>query len=302
MANGGWANGEWRMANGEWRMADERIVLSYVQAKDMLEARQAGRDVVVVSLDLGLTKTEVPIEPQGVRLSDGQCLDWQGLEVICASERGCFVIEDNTPHKIQIFSKVANRLYSLMPTEGAPTMLVSGLPMHRVKGIDPYRDTLQKIKTIAPVAGRVLDTATGLGYTAIEAARTAEHVITVEIEPAVLEVARLNPWSQALFANPKITSLVGDIVEVIEECEDQAFMRIVHDPPAFNLAGDLYSGAFYRQLFRVLQRGGRLFHYIGDLESKSGRTVARGAVRRLQEAGFSRVVRRPEVFGLVVYK
>ena len=290
------------MENGEWRMANERIVLSYVQVKDMLEAREAGRDVVVVSLDLGLTKTEVPIEPQGICLPDGQRLAWQGLEVICASERGCFVIEDNTPHKIQIFSEVANRLYSLMPTEGAPTMLVSGIPMHRVKGIDPYRDTLQKIKTIAPVAGRVLDTATGLGYTTIEAARTAEHVITVEIEPAVLEVARLNPWSQALFANPKITSLVGDIIEVIEECEDQAFMRIVHDPPAFNLAGDLYSGAFYRQLFRVLRRGGRLFHYIGDLESKSGRTVARGAVRRLQEAGFSRVVRRPEVFGLVVYK
>jgi len=38
------------------------------------------------------------------------------------------------------------------------------------------------------------------------------------------------------------------------------------------------------------------------LESKSGRTVVRGAVRRLQEAGFSRVVRRPKAFGLVAYK
>ena len=290
-------------ANGrmdEW--TNERIVLSYIQAEGVLEAREAGQDVVAVSLDLGLTTVEVPIGLQGIRLPDGQYLDWQDLEVICASERGCFVVEDDAPRKIQVFSEATNRLYSLMPTEGAPTMLVSGIPMHRIKGTDPYRDTLQKIKTITPIAGRVLDTATGLGYTAIEAAKTAEHVITVEIEPAVLEVARLNPWSQALFRHPRITQLIGDTVEEIEKFEDGTFARIVHDPPAFNLAGDLYSGAFYRQLFRVLKRGGRLFHYIGDLESKSGHTVARGAVRRLQEAGFSRVVRRPETFGLVVYK
>ena len=212
------------------------------------------------------------------------------------------MVEDDAPRKIQVFSEATNRLYSLMPTEGAPTMLVSGIPMHRIKGTDPYRDTLQKIKTITPIVGRVLDTATGLGYTAIEAAKTAEHVITVEIEPAALEVARLAPWSRALFDNPRITQLIGDTVEEIEGFEDGAFMRIIHDPPALNLAGDLYSGAFYRQLFRVLKRGGRLFHYIGDLGSKSGRTVVKGAVRRLQEAGFSRVVRRPEAFGLVAYK
>jgi predicted methyltransferase len=277
------------------------IILSYVQAEDILTARRAGRALVVVSLDLGLTVAEVIISQEGVRLSDGQLLAWEQLQEISASERGCFVIEGGEPHKLQAFSEASNRLYSLMPTDGAPTMLVSGIPMHRVKGIDPHRDTLQKIKAIAPVVGRVLDTATGLGYTAIEAAKTANHVTTVEVEPVVLEVARLNPWSQVLFGNPKITQIVGDVLEEIERFEDQTFTCIIHDPPAFNLAGDLYSGAFYRQLFRVLRRGGRLFHYIGDLESRSGRVVAKGAVRRLQEAGFSRVVRRPEAFALVAY-
>ena len=278
------------------------IVLSHVEAKNILNARKAGHASVAVSLDLGMSTAEVAIEPVGVRLPDKQVLTWRHLEKIRSSERGCFLIEDNTPDKIQVFSEATNRLYSLMPTEAAPTMLVSGIPMHRVKGIDPYRDTLRKIKAIAPVVGRVLDTATGLGYTAIEAARTAEHVVTIEIEPAALEVARLNPWSQPLFANPRITQIVGDTIEEIEGFEDGTFARIIHDPPAFNLAGDLYSGAFYRQLFRVLRRGGRLFHYVGDLESKSGRTVARGAARRLQQAGFSRVVRRPRAFGLVAYK
>jgi predicted methyltransferase len=285
---------------GVFRMP--HVVLSHIQAEGILKARQAGHASVAVSLDLGLTTAEVAIEPAGVCLPDGQVLAWRYVEKIRSSERGCFLIQDDAPLKIQVFSEATNRLYSLMPTEGPPTMLISGIPMHRVKGIDPYRDTLRKIKAIAPVVGRVLDTATGLGYTAIEAARSAEHVVTIEIEPAALEMARLNPWSQPLFGNPRITQVVGDTIEEIEGFEDGTFARIIHDPPAFNLAGDLYSGAFYRQLFRVLRRGGRMFHYIGDLESKSGRTVVRGAVRRLQEAGFSRVVRRPKAFALVAYK
>ena len=75
------------------------------------------------------------------------------LETIRASERGCFVIEKNTPRKIQFFSEQTNQLYSLMPTERAPTMLISGIPMHRVKNTDPHADTLEKIKTIAPITG-----------------------------------------------------------------------------------------------------------------------------------------------------
>lgn len=278
------------------------IVLSHVQTAALLAAHQAGHTAVEVSLDLGLMTVEVGLDADGIALPDGQRLIWQHVEEIAGSERGCFSIEGGELHKIQFFSETSNRLYSLMPTDAAPTMLVSGIPMHRFKGVDPHRDTLLKIKTIAPVVGQVLDTATGLGYTAIEAAKTAEQVTTVEIEPAALEVARSNPWSRRLFDDPRITQIVGDVYDEIETFEDEAFDRIIHDPPAFNLAGDLYAGAFYRELFRVLRRKGRMLHYIGELESKSGRTVAKGAVRRLQEAGFSRVVRRPEAFGLVAYK
>jgi predicted methyltransferase len=52
----------------------------------------------------------------------------------------------------------------------------------------------------------------------------------------------------------------------------------------------------------VMQRKGRLFHYVGDLNSRSGRNVVKGVARRLQEAGFSRIVRKPEAFGVVAYK
>ena len=256
----------------------------------------------MVSSDLSLTRIKVDITQAGARFPGGQVLTWEDSETISDSERVCFLVGEEGLRKVQIFSETTNRLYSLMPTQGAPTMLVSGIPMHRIKGIDPHQDTLRKIKTIAPIQGHVLDTATGLGYTAIQASKTAERVVTIELDPVALEIARLNPWSQGLFQNPRITQIVGDSFEEIGNFESGAFSRIIHDPPVFSLAGDLYSGEFYRELFRVLGRGGRLFHYIGDLESKSGRSVAKGAIRRLGEAGFSRVVRRPEAFGLVAYK
>ncbi|HUF52663.1 MAG TPA: methyltransferase domain-containing protein [Dehalococcoidia bacterium] len=177
-------------------------------------------------------------------------------------------------------------------------MLVSGVPMHRIKGIDPLEDTRRKVKTIAPIMGRVFDTATGLGYTAIEAARTASRVLTIELEESAAEIARQNPRSQDLFDNPRIERCIGDSFDLVQDLADSSFDRIIHDPPLFSLAGELYSGEFYRQLFRLLAPGGRLFHYIGDPDSRISGNVTRGVLRRLEEAGFRNVKRRPEAFGV----
>ena len=275
------------------------IVLSHFQASPLLEAREADAKRVQTSLDLGKTVTELVIVGGGVRLPDGRTLSWEVIEQINTSVNSCFLIEEDKAQKIQQFSELTNRLYSLMPTEAAPTMLISGVPMHRIKGTDPGSDTLEKIRTIRPASGAVLDTATGLGYTAIEAAKTADHVVTIELAPAVLDIARLNPWSRALFENPRITQRIGDSYDVVKEFDGATFTRIIHDPPAFSLAGHLYASEFYVELHRVLQRGGRLFHYIGNPESKSGGSVTRGVMRRLREAGFSRVARRPRAFGVV---
>ena len=70
----------------------------------------------------------------------------------------------------------------------------------------------------------------------------------------------------------------------------------------FNMAGELYSLEFYKELYRLLGRKGRLFHYIGNPNSKSGAKVTRGVVRRLQEAGFKRVQAREQAFGVLALK
>ncbi len=276
-------------------------ILSLYQAAALLEAHHAGYPTAVTSLDLGLTTTEVTLTPDRLILPD-QVLPWCEIEEITQHDTACFVVENGHAQMIRGFSDLTGRVYGLMPTEAAPTMLISGLPMHRIKGTNPHKDTLAKIKAISPITGRVLDTCTGLGYTAIEAAKTAEHVITVELDLTAQEMARVNPWSRSLFDNPKIEQIIGDAFEIVTSFDDGDFHVILHDPPMLSLAGELYSGEFYAECFRVLRRDGKLFHYIGDPDSKSGARTTRGVVRRLQEAGFTRVVPTPQAFGVAAYK
>jgi predicted methyltransferase len=278
------------------------VVLSIYQVEPLLKARRAGLLEAMSSPDLGLSQIQVQLRNDGVVFPGENVLRWAAAEKIQQSPSNCFLLEHSEIKVAQVFSEETNLVCSLYPTSGAPSMLISGFVMHRIKGVDPMQDTLKKVATIQPIGGRVLDTATGLGYTAIEAAKTAEQVVTIEIDPGSQAMVKLNPWSRPLLENPRITQLMGDAFDVVQTFEDASFARIIHDPPAFSLAGQLYSGEFYRQLYRVLQRGGRLFHYIGDLNSKSGSTVTKGALKRLQESGFTRVVRHPEAFGVVVYK
>ncbi len=277
-------------------------ILSHYQTTPLLAARKSGQMRVSTSLDLGRSHVELALTPAGLQLPDGQTLDWARVEKISKEENKCYTVTDGDIHPIIVHSPTTNWVRTLYPTKSAPTTLVAGFLMHRIKDIDPMQDTQRKIAALAPMRGTVLDTATGLGYTAIAAARTASRVVTIELDPAALELARLNPWSQELFDNPKITQIIGDASAVIAQFSDGQFDRILHDPPTFSLGGELYSATFYAQLHRVLGRGGRLFQYIGDLNSAYGSRTVKGVMRRLQEAGFSKVTRKDEAFGLVAGK
>ena len=278
---------------------DGRVVLSYYQANPLLAARRSGLDRVRTSLDLGMTETEARLEADRMWFSDGPTIEWSAVESVVRGEPMCFLIDGAGAAKIHRFSSTFNRPYSLMATSGLPTLVNSGFTMHRIVGIDPGRDTHEKLRALGTPRGRVLDTTTGLGYTAAAAARTAEEVITIELDPLVLEIAELNPWSRELFENPRITRLVGDSSLLIEAFPDFAFSHVIHDPPTLSLAGDLYSGAFYRQVLRVLRHGGTLFHYVGNLESRQGAMVGKGAMRRLRESGFTGVTPKTRAFGVL---
>jgi uncharacterized protein len=274
-------------------------ILSHFQTRPL--ADKTALDEVRLSLDLGLSTVDVQRKENFWLLPDGQHLTDDQVATVNEEENGCFILENDTFQKVEIFSEFTNRYYSLMPTPKAPTMLISGIPMHRIKDTTPDVDTKQKIKALGKPYGRILDTATGLGYTAIKAAQTASEVVTIEFDPAVITICRLNPWSQELFTNPKINQLIGDSADLVPTFPDNTFNAIIHDPPMFNLAGQLYSGALYREFFRILKTNGRLFHYIGNPDSRHGAGVGRGVVERLRKAGFS-VSPRADAFGILAQK
>lgn len=279
------------------------IVLSWFQAQDLLKARAASRHRATVSLDLNLNAAIVSLDEQGVTLPDGQSLSWEVVEKIVDDKKHCYLVEANTPRKIQAFSETTRLMRTLFPTRDAPTMMVSGFPMHRIRGTTPMEDTRHKVDALGRLAGcRVLDTATGLGYTAIEAARRGAEVLTIELDPTALEIARQNPWSEPLFGSERIESVLGDVREIVQGLASRSFQVIVHDPPSIQLAGELYSREIYLEFHRLLTDRGRLFHYTGDPISALGERTTRGVMRRLHEAGFDQVRRVPEAFGVIAEK
>ena len=286
------------------------VVLSHFQTKRILLAKKESKSEVELSLDLNLTQSSVVLNESGVRLPEGRTLSWEQIAEIEKHPNACFLVQEerklgrteNEIERIAFYSGQFKRSYALLPTEKTPAMLLSGIPMHRIKEIDPMESSLRMVRAIQPIFGDVLDTTTGLGYVAIGAAKTATSVTTIELDPAVIEVCRRNPWSQELFSNPKIRLKNGSCEDVIQTFSDASFTRVFHDPPTFQLSGELYSELFYRQLFRVLKKGGRLFHYVGDLRSPQGRSVSKGATIRLQNVGFTMVKRNQEAYGLTAVK
>ncbi len=278
-------------------------VLDATAARTLLAERDTSKGLAEISLDLGLSTSAVTIQPAALMLPSGSTVSWSSIEEIAGAGERCYaVLENGEIWPVGIYSEETGWYRSFIRTGRTPTTLVAGFTMHRIKGSDPMDDTLEKIKAIRPVTGQVLDTATGLGYTAIEAARTADYVLSIELDPAAIEIARYNPWSRDLLVRDNICVVIDDVNQLIGKLDDEHFDRIIHDPPTMSLAGELYSEAFYRELYRILDRRGKLFHYIGDPGSKSGGRTTDGVIRRLRAAGFERIRRAPAAFGVVAQR
>jgi predicted methyltransferase len=101
----------------------------------------------------------------------------------------------------------------------------------------------------------------------------------------VLWLRDLNPWSPP--AGGPLTVTLADIAEEISRMPAASVDGVLHDPPRFGIAGELYSQSFYSQMARVLRRRGRLFHYTGTPNKlTSGRDVPVEVATRLRRAGF----------------
>ncbi len=240
----------------------------------------------------------------------------------CIGDSICFIV-DNKEYCIQLSMKIKeSAVYRLMPDSPyqvalwdqnyvklksigqgkPPTVEIDGIHMHRIEDIDPYTDALLKVKALRICRKcKVLDTCMGLGYTAIAAARRAQLVVTVEVDDKILWVAQHNPWSRGL-TSKNIYIVRGDIIEVITWFKDEVFDRIIHDPPRFSLAPELYSSEFYAELFRVLKRGGILYHYTGMPGKRRGINIVKSVADKLRGKGFVGIHFRDKLQGIIAYK
>ena len=253
----------------------------------------AGTGVVTVSLDLGLSEQAVRVSAGCAVLPHGETLSLEVLREIAGEDgNSIYVVEGGEVRRLEGWSSEDQAYYKLrfVSAGTAPTLEINGIHMHRISGTTPWEDSKAKVRLLRVKPGiRVLDVCTGLGYTAILARRRGAEVVSVEKSEAVLRFAEYNPWSREL-ENVKV--IHGDACEVVGKLKDGSFDRVMHDPPRFNLVGELYSEAFYRELYRVLRPGGLLLHYVGSPGRLRGRDIVRGVARRLEAAGFkARIVR-----------
>ena len=200
------------------------------------------------------------------------------------------------------FLEVRERSYYKLRYLGekvAPTLEINGIHMHNIVGTDPLSDARRKVELAGVRRGaRVLDVCTGLGYTACQSLLRGASVVTVERDENVLWIAEHNPFS-ALLERAEI--ILGDAFEVLDQLEGESFDNVIHDPPTFALAGELYSLEFYLKLHRVMRKGARIFHYTGAPGKHRGLNLAKGVAQRLRRAGFT-VERVIEGYGIVAVK
>ena len=247
------------------------------------DALRAGTQTVECSLDLGRSSTTVEVDAAG--------WTWQGRRFPYLESCKDRTIYHWTGGAFEPVARYAGSLIKLVPTEwGPPTFEIDGIKMLPTAQVSPYADAERKVGLIQPLGKAILDTCGGLGYFAAWCLQgKARQVLSFEKNADVLWLRSLNPWSPRV-EDARTGALElrhGDIEKEIVSLPDASFDAILHDPPRFGIAGELYSQVFYDQLARVLRRKGRLFHYTGSPNKlTSGRDVPAEVVKRLKRAGF----------------
>ncbi len=252
--------------------------------RTLRERAAQGGGALTCSLDLQRTQTQVQVDAQG--------WTWREQRFAFAGPLKADTVYYWADDAFSPVARFGRALVKLRPTSwGPPTFEIDGVKMLPSADVSPYADAQRKVALIKPQGKVVLDTCGGLGYFGawcIEGG--AGQVLSFEKNEDVLWLRCLNPWSPATGAVLTLTH--GDVHEHIGSIGAGQIDAVLHDPPRFALAGELYSLAFYLELVRVLRRGGMLFHYTGQPNRlTTGRDVPREVARRLQQAGFQTQLR-----------
>lgn len=268
-------------------------------AGKILRSIERGEDRLEISLDLNRSNLHLTLQGNYLILPTGERIERSALERIAKTTK-VYVYRRGALSPLELMN---GNYYKLVPAEGAPTLEISGIRMHRTKNCEPFLDARQKVSEAVRRDDLVLDTCGGLGYTAIWSRRLgARQVISVEVDEKVRAIRQDNPWSGEMFNKSGIELVDDDVFAYIDSVSNNYFNAIVHDPPRFSLAGELYGRKFYAHLYRTMKPGGRVFHYTGNPYSKGQkRDFVGGVRRRLREVGFTTFL-KPRKMGILAIK
>lgn len=269
-------------------------------ARQVLADMDLAQKCTMISTDLNRTNAEFEILADKLILDEINALSLEDLRCIAKKENRIYVL---TEGELTPLEHRGEGYYKLVPTDGAPLLEISGVKMHISKGINPFKSAGGMAEQVVRKGDRVLDTCSGLGYAASAALQLgAKEVISVELSPIVMELRKHNPWSERIFGEG-IQLINADIADYIKSLPTSTFDSVIHDPPRFSLAGELYGEKFYREIFRVLKNRGNLFHYTGNPHLiKKGSSFMDGVVERLKAAGFKKVVKNEKLMGVTAGK
>lgn len=281
-------------------MANDKYWFTASIARLALAALDRGAASVDLSVDLNLSSGTFSLGEDALILNADHRLGRAELHEIEAKERGVFLLADG---ELELLEVRDEGYYKLVPTDLAPVLEISGVKMHISKGINPFESAGQMAAQVVKKGDRVLDTCGGLGYAASAALNLgAREVVSVELSATVMALREKNPWSQRIFG-ANITLVHADIDAYIRDLPAESFDAVIHDPPRFSLAGELYGERFYRELCRVLKRRGALFHYTGNPHLlRRGTGFIDNAAQRLRGVGFTKVVKVVELMGITARK
>ncbi len=254
-------------------------LLTLEVSEALCAAARAGASKIECTLDLGRSTTMVEVR--------GTEWHWQGQRfphLETGKVRTIYYWVDQT---FQPVVRYTTSLVKLVPTVyGPPTFEIDGIKMLPTAQVSPYADAERKVDLIQPRGKVILDTCGGLGYFAGWCVhKQAKQVLSYEKNPDVIWLRSLNPWSPEISSG--LTLVQADITEEIELLPAKSVDAVLHDPPRFGIAGELYSQTFYEHLRRVLRPNGKLFHYTGTPNKlTSGRDVPGEVAKRLHRAGF----------------
>ncbi|WP_245542334.1 class I SAM-dependent methyltransferase [Psychromonas hadalis] len=245
---------------------------------------------------MNISQQDFTLSDKSLVLDDDNRLSVTELKKIVKKTQRIYLCSDGDMEALEDRS---SGYYKLVPTNGSPLLEISGVKMHISKGTDPFVSASAMAQQAVRKGDKVLDCCGGLGYAAIAAHRLgASEVLTIELSPQVMGLRAQNPWSQDL-KKSGIEQRQGSSFELIKTMQAMSFDAVIHDPPRFSLAGELYSEEFYRQIFRILRRNGRLFHYTGNPHVvRKGSSFVDGVIKRLQAAGFKNVKKVPHLMGV----